>query len=128
MYKIIIFLYIFFTMYAYATPVNTLSEQQRVQSLVKQVKTAKPSDKRILMNRLKIMLRKSNHEHRMQIMKELKKSFSSKHMMHQGRHKGKHKFRQSENGKHQAKRRRHRAHNGEGRRGGGEKKGGGNQP
>jgi len=77
MYKVIVALYFCFSLLVFAEVSVKVHKNMSVQTLVKQVKFAKPSDKRVLMNRLKVMLRKSNKTHRMQVMKELKQSFST---------------------------------------------------
>jgi hypothetical protein len=50
-----------------------------IQSLVKQVKKAAPSERRVLMNELKIKLRSMNQESRKQVMLELRRSFNINH-------------------------------------------------
>jgi hypothetical protein len=108
MYKIILLFYTVCSLFVFAETSINITQKDSIQNLVKQVKIAKPSEKRLLMNRLKIMLRKSNQAHRTKVMKELKKSFSTHHVMHQGKQRREHKYQQSHSGKHQAKHRQHR--------------------
>ena len=58
-----------------------------ISTLIKQVKTAKVEDRRVLMNQLKVQLREMNKESRQKAMRELKKSFSQKGHQHQTQHK-----------------------------------------
>jgi len=109
--KIVIFMYLCSSLFVSAQPIPTES----VQSLVKQVKAAKPSNKRILMNRLKIKLRESNQAHRMQVMQELKRSFSHGNAMHLGQQKGKHKGAAGRCSKHQPKHQRRKDGKGKGK-------------
>jgi len=59
-------------------PVHANELQPSIKHLIKEVKTAKIAERRLLMNQLKIRLRKMNKESRQSAMKELKKSFSKK--------------------------------------------------
>ena len=49
-----------------------------IQRLVSQIKKAPPSQKRVLMNQLKVKLRKMNAESRKEVMAHLKSSFAQK--------------------------------------------------
>ena len=51
-------------------------EEPAITTLVLQIKEAKVEDRRVLMNQLKVRLRKMNKESRQKAMKELKNSFS----------------------------------------------------
>jgi ribosome recycling factor len=53
-----------------------------VQNLLLQVKQAPDSQKRVLMNQLKMQLKKMNTESRKEVMRKLKKSFGGKGMQH----------------------------------------------
>jgi Skp family chaperone for outer membrane proteins len=80
----------------------TSIKQPSIKSLIEQVKSAKVQDRRILMNQLKLQLRKMNKESRHSAMVELKKSFSKEHgekKLHRGQHK--HKKLYKHRGEHQ---------------------------
>ena len=124
MYKVIIILYLCVSLFVFAEDISTASENMSVQSLVQDVKSAKPSDKRVLMNRLKIMLRHTNQVHRMNVMKELKQSFSHTNTMYKGNSKRKHNFNQSNDGKYQPKHRKYQYRKGCGQNGAGRHNGG----
>lgn len=49
-----------------------------IQKLVSEIKKAPPSQKRVLMNQLKIKLRKMNEKTRKEVMSNLKSSFAQK--------------------------------------------------
>jgi len=119
MYKVIIFLYLSFSLVVFAESTPTVSDNMRVQNLVKQVKSARPEDKRLLMNRLKVMLRHTNQVHRLKVMKELKQSFSHTNAMHKGQQKRRHNL-------NQPKHRGYQHRKGRGQKGGG-RHGGGNR-
>jgi len=125
-YKVVIFLYLSFSLVVFAESTPIVSDNIRVQSLVKQVKSAQPSDKRVLMNRLKVMLRHTNQVHRMKVMKDLKQSFSHTKTMYNGQQKRKNNFKKPNYGKHQPKYRGYRHRKGQGQKGGG-RHGGGNR-
>ena len=61
---------------------STTETPTSVDVLITQVKNAPDDQKRVLMNQLKIQLRKMNKESRIKTMKELRKSFSN-HKMEQ---------------------------------------------
>ncbi|MEA1879527.1 MAG: hypothetical protein U9N11_02620 [Campylobacterota bacterium] len=124
MYKIIIFFYLGFSLSVSAESLVVGSQKESIESLVKQVKTAKPSEKRVLMNKLKVQLRQSNQTHRMQIMKEIKQSFSTGNRIDQGKQRRKYRFEPSHSGKHQPKYRQRQGGNGAGKKGSGRNGGG----
>ena len=68
-----IIVYIFLSINIFAQSSNV-----SIKSLVEQIKRAKPEDRRILINQLKIQLRKVNREKRKKSMLELKRSLNSK--------------------------------------------------
>ena len=70
-YSLVYIVFLLFLSSAYAEDV-----QPSVQHLIQQVKIAKVQDRRLLMNQLKVKLRKMNKESRRSVMMELKKSFS----------------------------------------------------
>ena len=74
----IIFL-LLFSSRIYAEELQVPTKQPSIQDLIQKVKSAKVKDRRILMNQLKIQLRKMNKESRHNAMMELKKSFSKEH-------------------------------------------------
>jgi hypothetical protein len=117
--KVILVLYFCFSLFVFADATVGTSDNVRVQTLVKQVKSAQPSEKRVLMNRLKVMLRQSNKTHRLQVMKELKQSFSHGNAMHQGSKKREHKKTSARCAKHQLKHKRWRNGKGKGKGKGG---------
>ncbi len=57
-------------------PIYLISDE--VSDLITQIKSAQPSEKRVLMNSLKLKLRSANHSSRVAAMAELRKSFRSK--------------------------------------------------
>ena len=64
-------------------------------TLISQIKSAKSTDRRLLMNQLKIELRELNAENRAKVMQELKASFRMKshsNGMGMGKQKGKQNF------------------------------------
>ena len=75
-----------------------------LSTLIEQVKTAKVKDRRVLMNQLKVQLRKMNKESRHKAMMELKKSFSKKGHLGKAQHKHrKHKNLHEQQSSHQPK-------------------------
>jgi len=50
-------------------------QSSHIETLISKIKSAKASDKRILMNQLKVQLREMNRETRSEVMRELKNSF-----------------------------------------------------
>lgn len=80
---IIFLLILFFSSDAlYAEKVKQPSTD--IQKLVSQIKKAPPSRKRVLMNQLKIKLRKMNKKSRNEVISHLKRSFSPKGHTMQG--------------------------------------------
>ena len=72
-YGLIFILFFFTNLYA-----EELPKTPSVSTLIEQVKSAKVENRRVLMNQLKVQLRKMNQESRHKVMRELKHSFSSK--------------------------------------------------
>ena len=101
MYKII-FLYGLFSLFVWGQSSATTTQQQ-ISTLITQVKVAKSDQRRLLMNRLKVVLRKSNQAQRIIVMKKLKQSFANKTMLHQGKQGKEHKCIQAHNCKAQCK-------------------------
>jgi alpha-galactosidase len=78
--------------------------QPSVQSLIQQIKSSKVENRRLLMNQLKIELRKMNKESRHNAMMELKKSFSKEHHVEKrNREQGKYKNTHQQQCTHQPK-------------------------
>ena len=71
------YLYIIFSLFSSITAEEL--PKPHIKSLIEQVKRAKVKDRRLLMNQLKLQLRKMNKESRHSAMVELKKSFSKEH-------------------------------------------------
>jgi len=74
--KVVVVFYFCSSLFVFADFTLETEENINIETLVKQVKIAEPEEKRILMNRLKILLRQSNKAHRLQVMNELRQSFS----------------------------------------------------
>jgi putative lipase involved disintegration of autophagic bodies len=53
------------------------TNQDAINALVRKVKTVEPSQRRVLMNELKVMLRSMHQETRKQVMLDLRRSFSA---------------------------------------------------
>ena len=53
------------------------TQHLEISTLISKIKTAKSSDRRLLINELKIKLRDVNQEHRIKAMQELRKSLHS---------------------------------------------------
>ncbi len=58
--------------------ISSIPTAEPISQLIKQIKSAKAEDRRILMNKLKVQLRESNKEHRHQAILALKKAFANK--------------------------------------------------
>lgn len=74
-----IFIYIFLTLASvnlYAQEVQ--ADSLEISTLISQIKSARSSDRRLLMNQLKIQLRELNAENRAKVMQELRASFGAK--------------------------------------------------
>ncbi|HEO98552.1 MAG: hypothetical protein JW682_02770 [Campylobacterales bacterium] len=74
------FITIFILFFASHTLLAEESQQPStdIQKLVSQIKKAPPSQKRVLMNQLKMKLRKMNEKTRQEVMSDLKNSFTQK--------------------------------------------------
>ena len=77
-YSLSITFLLLFSSSIYAEELNH-SSNSSIKILIEQVKHAEVKEKRLLMNQLKLQLRKMNKESRHSAMMELKKSFSKKH-------------------------------------------------
>ncbi len=67
------------------SPLNAqenITKQNSIKTLIQKVKKAPPSQRRVLMNKLKIELRAMNQETRKQTMIELRNSFNKQHTNH----------------------------------------------
>ncbi len=64
----------------FLSPYTVLAQEQpsKIQELITQIKSAEPSDKRALMNELKVQLRALNQESRKKVMMGLRKTFNKK--------------------------------------------------
>jgi hypothetical protein len=116
MHKVIVVLYFCFSLFVVAESSIKINDNLSVQTLVQQVKVAKPSEKRVLMNRLKVMLRQSNKIHRQQVMYELKQSFSHGSTILKEKQKN---TSSAHSGTHQPKHRQYQYGKGDGKRSGG---------
>jgi len=99
-------------------------EEPNIKELVSQVQDAPDDQKRVLMNQLKMRLKKMNKESRKKVMKQLKSSFATKdieHKEHQKQHN-----REAQHGNHQPKFRHLQRGSGESHRGSSGGSGGGN--
>jgi len=79
-YFILLFAFLMFGHTAYAQT-NT-GKEETVKSLVEKVKKAPPSEKRVLMNRLKIKLRDMSKENRQLVMMDLRHAFNTGRHIH----------------------------------------------
>ncbi len=61
---------------------ENITKQNTIKTLIQEVKKAPPSQRRVLMNKLKIELRTMNKETRKQTMIELRNSFNKQHTNH----------------------------------------------
>ena len=80
-YMIMLMIFIFLTLFAQgkeeAEPIKEVSaSSSSIKMLIKNIKSAKASEKRVLMNQLKVELRKMNQNVRKRAMRELRSSFS----------------------------------------------------
>jgi len=76
-FTLILFSFILFGTLLHAEP--NKGKEASIASLVSQVKKAPPSQRRVLMNQLKIKLRSMSKESRKQVMIDLRHSFNSQH-------------------------------------------------
>ena len=74
--KYILVLFSFFVLSSSAYAEHKGAEKETIKALVDKVKKAKPSQRRLLMNELKIQLRTMHQETRTQVMLELRRSFN----------------------------------------------------
>jgi len=98
----IVFLLLFSSV-MYAEEIKTPNPPS-IKTLIEQVKRAEVKDRRLLMNQLKLQLRKMNKESRHSAMMELKKSFSKEHgekKLHKEQHRHKQKKLHEHRGEHQ---------------------------
>lgn len=87
-----ILIYIFFSINILAQDLNT-----PIKILVEKIKRANPEDRRVLINQLKVELRKVNRENRKKSMMELKRAFrfrynrgEKREYRHRGYHRRRH--------------------------------------
>jgi len=69
----------------FAVDTPTVDTQSNISTLVNQIKSAKPEDRRALINQLKVKLRGLNKDIRQKSMMELRSSFSKNGMHHRYR-------------------------------------------
>ncbi len=67
---------------------ETQKQPTEINKLVSKIKDATPSDKRVLINELKVKLRDLNRESRQKIMMDLRKSFNKKGLSMQTQKRG----------------------------------------
>ena len=67
--------FVFFSQTTYAEHKET--DKNAIKALIAKVKIVEPSQRRVLMNELKVMLRSMHQETRTQVMLDLRRSFSS---------------------------------------------------
>ena len=80
--KYILVLFYFFVLSSSAYAEHKGAEKETIKALVEKVKKAEPSQRRLLMNELKIQLRTMHQETRTQVMLDLRRSFNGQ----QGNH------------------------------------------
>jgi hypothetical protein len=83
-YILVLFSLFVFTSSMYAEPKSV--DKERIKALVEKVKKAAPSQRRLLMNDLKIQLRSMRQEIRRQVMLDLRRSFNGVQRGQQGTH------------------------------------------
>ena len=107
-----ILIYIFLIVASFNLYAQEIEENPvEISTLISQIKSAKSTDRRLLMNQLKTQLRELNAEHRAKVMQELKASFRMKShsndmgMVHQkGRQNFKKQNKQHNNPQHKGQR------------------------
>jgi hypothetical protein len=83
--KYILVLFSFFVLSSSVYAEHEGANKETIKALVGKVKTAKPSQRRLLMNELKIQLRTMHKEMRTQVMLDLRRSFSGVQRDQQGK-------------------------------------------
>ena len=77
-----IFTIIIVLFYLLSTPMYSKEQQtqeETISRLIQKIKKSPPSDRRLAMNKLKILLRTMNQKTRKRVMSELQKTFASHH-------------------------------------------------
>ncbi len=73
---LVIFLFLMFLFFTETSAQEKSNHTLATQKLIAQIKSSPPSKRRVLMNKLKLELRKMNQETREKVMMDLKKSFT----------------------------------------------------
>jgi hypothetical protein len=82
--KYILVLFSFFVLSSSVYAEHQGTDKETIKALVEKVKTAEPSQRRLLMNELKIKLRSMHQETRTQVMLDLRRSFNGHQRGEQG--------------------------------------------
>jgi len=77
--KYILVLFSFFVLSSPVYAEHEGADKETIKALVEKVKKAEPSQRRLLMNELKIQLRTMHQETRTQVMLDLRRSFNGQH-------------------------------------------------